>query len=488
MADGYVRGIPYTKKIYNSCLPEYISFSALLNGEETAFGDTFNYIDLGCGFGLTTILAALSYPRARFVGVDFDPTHVAYANKLSRKLGLANVEFVCESFGDISDRLIQKYGYFDIAVSHGVLTWIDGSLREVLISDIGKLLKAGGVAAVSYNCAAGWTARTQFHNLLFALNDIGAVKEDTLDETAELYKTIIASSRFKRIFPNEEAKFSKEFQDHPAYLMHEYANKGWRPEFFSEVLERFQTLRMQYLGSGTLAENFFHPLPAEVKVCLENRSREHAESILDVLISKNFRRDLFSKARSVISPSERRTRLLKTRVKLCAYPLVIPESGFNFLGYKAKATDSFNRFSEILGRNTDEFVLEEYFSDLSPDDEFTLSCFIDAGILRPWDDSIELDVEQVRLLNTIIAEEWKIGSDPAEFISPRNLARINLGSVNTLILTTDYLQGPFKNFEALADAALQRVSEEIQGSVKPEIQKSLSDDSKFLVLREFYWL
>ena len=488
MIDGYVRGTPYTKKIYNSCLPDHIAFSALLNGERAGFGNSFNYIDLGCGFGLTTIVAALSYPRARFVGVDFDPNHVAYANGLSSSLGLSNVEFICESFGGFSDRVVQKYGYFDIAVTHGVLTWIDSELREVLVDDIGKLLKAGGIAYVSYNCEAGWAARTQFHNLLFALNNSDRVTEDKLEETAELYRTITASARFKRIFPNEEAKFLKEFKDNSEYLMHEYANKGWHPEFFSEVLERFQVVRMRFLGSAQLAENFFHPLPNEIKSCLKNRSREHAESILDVLISKNFRRDLFLKGSLSMSQSERRTQLLETRLKICSHPLVIPESGFNFLGYKARVTDSFNRFSEILNENSDEVVLENYFSELSPDDEFTLSCFIDAGILRPWNDLIEVDKEQVRKLNTIIAEEWEIGSDPAEFISPRNLARINLGSINTLILTTDYLQGPFKNYEELTDAALQRVSKDIHGTVRLEIQKSLSDDSKFLAQREFYWL
>ena len=38
------------------------------------------YCELGCGYGLTTLILAASNPQMSFVGVDFNPTHIVAAN------------------------------------------------------------------------------------------------------------------------------------------------------------------------------------------------------------------------------------------------------------------------------------------------------------------------------------------------------------------------------------------------------------------------
>jgi tRNA G46 methylase TrmB len=41
------------------------------------------YCELGCGYGLTTLILAASNPQMSFVGADFNPTHIAAAASLA---------------------------------------------------------------------------------------------------------------------------------------------------------------------------------------------------------------------------------------------------------------------------------------------------------------------------------------------------------------------------------------------------------------------
>ncbi len=50
--------------------------------------DDFDYCEIGTGRGDTIATLAGAYPKARFVGVDINPEHVAFASGLAEKAGL----------------------------------------------------------------------------------------------------------------------------------------------------------------------------------------------------------------------------------------------------------------------------------------------------------------------------------------------------------------------------------------------------------------
>ena len=82
--DGYVTNTDYTSHFYPYLAPQAQNFAVLLAGAMPAdISDGFTYCELGCGQGYTTALLAAANPGGRFWGVDFNPSHIAGANKMS---------------------------------------------------------------------------------------------------------------------------------------------------------------------------------------------------------------------------------------------------------------------------------------------------------------------------------------------------------------------------------------------------------------------
>ena len=59
------------------------------------------YCELGCGYGLTTLVLAAANPHMTFVGVDFNPTHIVAAKTLVESARLPNIRFVEASFDEL---------------------------------------------------------------------------------------------------------------------------------------------------------------------------------------------------------------------------------------------------------------------------------------------------------------------------------------------------------------------------------------------------
>ncbi|WP_425482804.1 methyltransferase domain-containing protein [Caldichromatium japonicum] len=58
-------------------------------------------LDLGCGQGLGLCLTASLHPEMAFVSIDFNPAHIAPAQGLARRAGLANVRFIEGDFVEL---------------------------------------------------------------------------------------------------------------------------------------------------------------------------------------------------------------------------------------------------------------------------------------------------------------------------------------------------------------------------------------------------
>jgi SAM-dependent methyltransferase len=72
--------------------PNWLDWVALLRGAEPPH-DTRCVLELGCGQGFGLCVLAAANPEHRFVGLDFNPEHIAHARGLVRRTGLTNIEF-----------------------------------------------------------------------------------------------------------------------------------------------------------------------------------------------------------------------------------------------------------------------------------------------------------------------------------------------------------------------------------------------------------
>src|ERR1700729_2623003 len=98
----YLREVPYVRQFARELSPPLLRAAAALNGFTPPPADDFDYCELGCGTGDTTNTLAAAHPNARFVGVDFNAEHVAFARGLAERGGLANVRFLERDFAELA--------------------------------------------------------------------------------------------------------------------------------------------------------------------------------------------------------------------------------------------------------------------------------------------------------------------------------------------------------------------------------------------------
>jgi len=94
--------ILYPSGFYSYQTPVMLDYVAAINGiaPPVGAGAPFTYLDLGCGDGFTIILLAAIYPCCRFIGIDFNPGHIAVGTALARAGGIANVQLIEGGFED----------------------------------------------------------------------------------------------------------------------------------------------------------------------------------------------------------------------------------------------------------------------------------------------------------------------------------------------------------------------------------------------------
>ena len=109
-----------------------------------------NILDIGCGAGVDTILAAIIVgSKGSVVGVDIVPEMIARAESNLQMMGLDNVNFQQVS----GEQLPFSGDTFDVVISNGVINLIPD--KEAAMSEIIRVLKPTGRLMVADQIAAG---------------------------------------------------------------------------------------------------------------------------------------------------------------------------------------------------------------------------------------------------------------------------------------------------------------------------------------------
>jgi arsenite methyltransferase len=96
-------------------------------------------LDLGCGAGFDTLLAAQSVGRnGKVIGIDMTPEMIAKARQNAGILGLANIEFI---LGEIETLPIADAS-IDLVISNGVFNLCPNKPR--VLGEVCRVLKSGG--------------------------------------------------------------------------------------------------------------------------------------------------------------------------------------------------------------------------------------------------------------------------------------------------------------------------------------------------------
>src|SRR5437016_962416 len=141
----YVSDVPYLRGFAGDLSPARLRLVAAVNGFPQPPAEDFAYCELGCGHGDTAAALAAGYPRARVIGVDLLPEHVASARSLAANGALTNVTFLERDFEDLHREDVPDLDYVS---AHGVLSWVGPTKRKAIVDFASARLKPGGLLYV----------------------------------------------------------------------------------------------------------------------------------------------------------------------------------------------------------------------------------------------------------------------------------------------------------------------------------------------------
>ncbi|MFI2200310.1 class I SAM-dependent methyltransferase [Streptomyces sp. NPDC020192] len=138
--------------------------------DAAALTGTHRILDIGCGSGQTTRLAALRAPRGHALGLDLSAPMLAEARARAEREGITNVSF---TQGDAQVHPFDA-GAFDAAISRfGVIFFAD---PVAAFANIGRALTPGG--RLAFVCPAepernGWVVAVNSLRAILPVGDLG---------------------------------------------------------------------------------------------------------------------------------------------------------------------------------------------------------------------------------------------------------------------------------------------------------------------------
>jgi SAM-dependent methyltransferase len=293
---GYYAHEGYSFGYYPETMPARLRWAALRH-KHLLPDRNFRYLDAGFGQGYNLIIAAALHPDSEFVGIDFMPEHVAHARDLAQRCGLDNVTLIEGDFMELA-KDPTALGPFDMAICHGIATWVAPKVKEALFRLVGGALRPGGVFYNSYNTFPGWLGIWPFQQLVqleqrtkSGLAAINAAREG-MDKLGK-----VSDAMFKSL-PNLPARLKTLDSQDPAYLQQEYNDQHWMPMYVSEMMDAMSAVKLEFLGTATLSDAFDNVMKPEVRELIQAQtSPVLREQMRDYAIMQSFRRDLYVKGR-----------------------------------------------------------------------------------------------------------------------------------------------------------------------------------------------
>jgi SAM-dependent methyltransferase len=311
---GYSSDVAYILGFYRELAPSFLDYVCAINGVPgVPWSKPLRYCELGCGRGFGTTLLAAANPDITFVGIDFNPTHIAEAKAFADRLNLPNLTFRELSFGEASRSSERELSEFDIIAMHGVYSWVMPSVREEIHEFIRSKLVPAGIFFVSYNTMPGWAVVAPIQRLLQEIANRSSGDSLTLfGKGYEVLQTLAEkSSAFVVQNPALKNRIDRMKKQNKRYLAHEFLNVGWQPLYVTDVIAMLAEAKLAYVGSATIAENRLElSVPREFQPVVGAAADVSMRELLqDYVVNKHFRRDVYVKGPLELSAQEKRQQL-----------------------------------------------------------------------------------------------------------------------------------------------------------------------------------
>lgn len=298
MSQAYPNDIPYPPVFHREMTPVWID--AVLRGlgqEGPDLAGAFRWCELGCGPGLNAVVTAAAHPAAHVTAIDLNAAHLARARAWAEAAGLPNLETVQAGFTELAEAPPDRFGPFDVIVTHGVLSWIAPAEREALLRFIGRFLRPGGVVYAHYMTHPGMSAAAAGQRLArrVAARAEGGPVERAQAALAFQARLAAGGAGFFVAHPQERHRLEASRRQDPAALAHELLPAHWEPFHVAEIIEVLGRQGCRYLGSATPLDNIDAvSLPAGTLPLLAGLDDPAlAETVRDMARNQSLRRDLY---------------------------------------------------------------------------------------------------------------------------------------------------------------------------------------------------
>ena len=358
MADwgsGYVTDTAYVHDFCRVQTPAILSLAALAKGIAVAGGraEPFRYCDLGCGQGFTANLVAAANPHAEVFAVDFNPTHIAGARALADAAGLKNVAFREAGFDEVLDDA--SVPDFDIMCLHGVYSWISPANRQAVVALVRRRLKSGGLFYISSDARPGWAGIAPLRRLLVQQHaSSGHSSSETGLARALAFSDQLKElgAQFYRVYPHVSAQLDRLRRLPASYLAHELLTRDWQAYSFADVAIELAEAKLTYVGSAHLTDHVdrVNFTEEQQRFLSDIADPLLGETTRDMIVNRQFRRDLFVKGARAVNAAAGRERWLDTRFALSGSAADIDMTFETALGKLQVRPDMYKPVIEMLDR------------------------------------------------------------------------------------------------------------------------------------------
>lgn len=332
--DGYVLDVAYPDYFHRELMPLWLTSAMQALGRCTPdLQQPFTWLELGCGTGISAVVAAATHPAGRFIGLDANSRAIAQAQALAQAAGLDNVQFICADFAQALQS--GTLPACDFIVSHGVYSWVSPRNRQAMRKVVQALLQPGGICYLAYMSQPGSTAMSAAQKLaqLYA----GRMPVDSAAQAqhamALLQRVAGAGTGYFAEHPRMAAEVGRLGEMDARYIAHEFLNTHWDCLHVADVIRDMQLAGCEFAGSATLLENVdAASLPQSVLPLLQELAQQGAdgcvlETFKDIARNQNQRRDIYQRQHpqgNVLHPDTHRQQLLQQRITLLP---AAPDSG-----------------------------------------------------------------------------------------------------------------------------------------------------------------
>lgn len=291
----YTTDVDFNSSFAGLQAPVHLSLAAALRGwHGPDVSEAFTYFDIACGNGAGLAVLAAAYPRARFVGYDLNPRHIAQARDKIERAGLTNVELV-ET--DIVALETLDTGHFDFAVVSGAYTWLDSARQQCLRRFLSRCGAPGALVFLDYAAQPGSAAADALYHVLRtrAATHSGDSATRLRAGAEELATLAQRGALFFKAYPTALHRLRDMNRQNAADEAHEVFNLQGGGIWFSQVNEDMEAAGFHWANAAALSHTVPSLCPPADVAGLSDCDPIAAQLLFDVARNTSHRADVFIK-------------------------------------------------------------------------------------------------------------------------------------------------------------------------------------------------